>query len=247
MTTKPRPKHLTLRPNEVARFLRPSGLVVMPLKDQPVDIGGGEFQMRVGRNRYTTNRIIERDFKERKKIAEREYLRPLDEWLLPRCPLGGPGDQWVGKESYAFVEGQRDETGKDADCIWYRADGACRFHDGSFWAAGIDEANAQVWQWKSAATMPLDFARIRKTTTRVELRRVRTITEAEAKEVGVEPGCLTCGENCIDRGGCGCCRPDYRDSFIGEFSTRANARYPGAWDRDDYAWFVFYTDTLGKD
>lgn len=225
-----KPKYLNLRPNEVARFLRPSGLVVLPVNMHKLGI---DFVGPGGCNGPNKDDLSCWGYAD-------EYGRywhlvgpehPGDRYVIP-CPLGGPGSQWVGREKWrlggAFIDTKLSEFHDPADVllnhVHYAAD---------------DIEEHFVGQYRSSTSMPLWATRIRKTTTRVELRRVRTITEAEAIEAGFEAGCYrSCGLN-------------IPASALSEFVTDFNARYPGDWDRDDFAWFVrddfawfvFYTDT----
>lgn len=215
MTTKPRPKHLTLRPAEVARFLRPSGLVVLPCDPQPV-----------GWSTITGEPVC--------LTLPPVGCAPVA--TKPVCPLGGPGSQWVGRE--AFIPCQ--SIGfpckpSEASYVCFR-DGEQHYRNGkhSKWTLK-DPPNwkAEMHVFLPARRMPDWASRIRKTTTRVELRRVRTITVPECTAYGISDpdGKLGWAPN----------------AMVYAFIEIFNARYPGAWDRDDYAWFVFYTDTLGKD
>lgn len=272
-----KPKHLTLRPGEVARFLRPSGLVVIPCKKQPEHVGDGIYRILVGRGRWVTNELIERKFVAGKMISEMNVVDPLEEMMKRHCPcpLGGPGSQWVGREPWATWNDGIDGGDGSGKLLLYRADkSAYHMHTDTVCEqhgikAGDEilradfnplehEGDEYAVKWKSAATMPLHFARIRKTTTRVELRRVRTITKAEAIEYGM-PHCDTCehrsgqwGRGAIDdplssaAGG----KPWHECdgicgglSFAEWFKADFHARYPGSWDRDDYAWFVNWKTT----
>lgn len=213
MTTKP--KHLTLRPAEVARFLRPSGLVVIPLKDQP-GIVHAEW---VGLPPSAVMQWSQWD-------SVTSSKRPLT------CPLGGPGDQWVGREAFIPCRSIGFPCKpSEASYVCFR-DGEQQYRDGkhSKWTLK-DPPNwkAERHVFLPARRMPLWAARIRKTTTRVELRRVNTITNDECELLPIEPDRATDHPRGV-----------WYTAFMAEF----NARYPGSWDRDDYAWFVFYTDTL---
>lgn len=185
-----KPEYFTLRPAEVARFLRPSGLVVIPCKEQP---------LLPPRDKYPTMYDA--------RVAS----------ALKLCPLGGPGTQWVGREPWGYFGGDEYLYQRDIGAVGYKAT-----HD----ITGLTPIPGG--KWRPARSMPDWAARIRKTTTRVELRRVRTITEAECELLPIAPHRAT-------------------DHPRGVWYTAAMAyftsRYPGAWDRDDYAWFVFYTDT----
>lgn len=196
MTTKP--KHLTLRTNEVARFLRPSGLVVLPVKRK------SDFRHAHPFTRDDGVGVVFTRHHNWTGVTNSETVY---------CPLGGPGTEWVGREAWfpCSTFDPSEETG-----AIYRADA---------WRNG----NEPSVKWKPARTMPEWASRIRKTTTRVELRRVNTITNDECELLPIEPDRATDHPRGV-----------WYTAFMAEF----NARYPGSWDRDDYAWFVFYTDTL---
>lgn len=202
-----RPKHLTLRPNEVARFLRPSGLVILPCKEQP---------LLPPRDKYLT--MYEA------RVAS----------ALKLCPLGGPGTEWVGREAFIPCVGcGLDSKTADASYVCLE-DGTQIFRNGNVdkWTLK-DPPNWKGYRFRPASRMPDWAARIRKTTTRVELlRRVRTITEAEANQTGVECDRYKSGYE-----------PGTTQRPRQAFEIEFNARYPGAWDRDDYAFFCWYTDT----
>lgn len=231
-------KTLTLRPAEVPRFLRPSGLVVIPCKVQPEHVGDGIYRILVGRGRWVTNELIERKFVAGKMISEMNVVDPLEEMMKRHCPcpLGGPGTEWVGREKFIPCVGcGLDSKTADASYVCLE-DGTQIFRNGNVdkWTLK-DPPNwkAEMHVFLPARRMPDWASRIRKTTTRVELRRVRTITVPECTAYGISDpdGKLGWAPN----------------AMVYAFIEIFNARYPGAWDRDDYAWFVFYTDTLGKD
>src|SRR5690554_1550812 len=62
----------------------------------------------------------------------------------------------------------------------------------------------------------------------------------------VEPGCLTCGENCLYSGGCGYCRPDYRDSFIRLWDELNSAR-GFTWESNPWVWRVEFKVLKGSE
>jgi hypothetical protein len=103
----------------------------------------------------------------------------------------------------------------------------------------VGEEKALAWQHRSgnkfpAAEMPPEFARTTFTVAAVELRRVNTITEAEAIAAGcLNGGCLNCG----DREPCGCDnpKPDRRDGWIWDFCEHHGCE---AWDEQRWCWFV---------
>ncbi len=215
-----KPLSLTLTPNEVPRFLRPSGLVLLPLKEQPTREDDGSYRLHVGRSRWASNRRIERDFKDGKQIAEREFLLPLEEWLLPYCPLGSPGATWVGRETWWPLT----EHPSSPDDVAFRAD----YIDDPHGFDGEKSPEGKYRNWKPSTQMPLHLARIRHTTTKVELRRVRTISEGEIKATGIEPDRATDHPRGV-----------WYTAFMAEF----DARYHGAFERDLWCWFCWYETT----
>lgn len=203
-------KYLNLRPAEVARFLRPSGLVVIPVKQRLPSSDEVRKQTGIDYGWMQCNDFGKPD--EFRVVGPVGVVRDFGGPTLLKCPLGGPGSEWVGREAWfpCSTFDPSEETG-----AIYRADA---------WRNG-NEPNVK---WKPASSMPDWAARIRKTTTRVELRRVRTISDDEIKATGITPDRATDHPRGV-----------WCTAFMAEF----NARYPGAWDRDVYAWFVFYTDT----
>lgn len=250
MTTKPRPKHLTLRTAEVARFLRPSGLVVLPCKYEIPADADEVFFWQIP-DEYAAAPHAESGAYVRRNSKDDDDTSGYIRYLGP-CPLGGPGTEWVGREAWEVVAAFRDHmrpVSYEAHCV-YRTDASkakATTHDAPIRQVPIsrevyeslDSIRNTNSRWRPARSMPIWAARIRKTTERVELRRVRTITQDEAMQTGVggmrDMRFAAALGNLHSTG--------HRLNFMDEF----NARYPGAWDRDDFAWFVFYTDTLGKD
>jgi len=111
------------------------------------------------------------------------------------CPYGAPrGELWV-RETWAYTDGYRDHTGRDPDCVWYRADGQARFVGtdgcsltGETWDAGVSEAECQVktfcGKWRPSIFMPRWASRITLRITDVRVQRLNEISEADAKAEG---------------------------------------------------------------
>jgi hypothetical protein len=180
------PHHAT--PQSAATLARlelgATGVIVVRLKEQPIDQGDGLCRLRVGRGIYVTNEIVERKYLKDELICESTTLRPVGEWLAEKCPYK-PGDIVAVKETWGYVHGTRDETGKDPDQIWYRADGTCRYvgYDEP-WLAGVEEANSHVDRWKSPRSMPLEYCRTFLRATSVACKRMQDVTEEECRLYG---------------------------------------------------------------
>jgi hypothetical protein len=149
------------------------------------------------------------------------------------CPYGQPGDRLWVREAFArplHGDSRRDTPMRSWPAV-YRADVGIdqhfdcqnyRMHDSDF-------------RWRPSIHMPRWASRITLEITNVRVERLQEISKADARAEGVEPGCLTCGENCVDRGGCGYCRPAYRDSFA-YLWTKLNGRE--SWDVNPWVWVV---------
>lgn len=156
----------------------------------------------------------------------------FDEWP---CPYGGSGERLWVRETWAPIGSMRpagyfsnpDLIGKD---FWYRASDCIPTWGG---------------KWRPSIHMPRIASRLTLEVTGVRVERVQDITEDDAKAEGVEPGCLTCGENCLYTGGCGYCRPSYRDSFIFLWDS-INANRGFGWDENPYVWVVEFKRCFGR-
>jgi hypothetical protein len=96
------------------------------------------------------------------------------------------------------------------------------------------------WEWKPSIHMPRWASRLTLEITEVRVERLQDITEEDATAEGVEPGCLTCGENCVNSGGCGCCQPAYRESFINLWQ-QINGKRPGcSWSDNPWVWAISF-------
>jgi hypothetical protein len=127
--------------------------------------------------------------------------------LPPHCPYGQPGDRLRISEEVTITAYER-----NAYEVLYHADRSVVVRYG--WPELMTKIRAYKDPHLRGVHLPPAYARdLRLEITNIRVERLQEISEADAQAEGVEPGCLTCGENCIDRGGCGCCRPAYRDSF----------------------------------
>ncbi len=103
-----------------------------------------------------------------------------------------PRDQiWV-KESYCCVDGHRDETGIDADVVYYRATSDCRYFDHfSRSLVGVDshfdQADIDICGggWKSASAIPRWASRITLRIKEVRVQRLHEITDQDAIDEGI--------------------------------------------------------------
>jgi hypothetical protein len=234
-----KPLSLTLRPAEIPRLLRPSGLVVLPVKQRLPS--SDEVRQRTGTDYHwmQCNDFGKPD--EFRVVGPVGVVRDLGGPTLLKCPLGSPGTEWVGRERYASPSSHIVAYESGGECGAWLGDGA----GGRLWChhGYIVEApgypfgleTLRSWglkkyggKWQSARSMPLELARIRHTTTRAELRRVRTISDDEIKATGIEPDRATDHPRGV-----------WYTAFMDEF----NARYPGAFERDDWAWFVRFEAT----
>lgn len=103
-----------------------------------------------------------------------------------------PGDVLPCKEAYSLIDGARDHTGRDPDCVFYRADESSRYFDAyshelveksDFFDLAMIDANGGGWQ--KPQSMPTWAIRLRPVVAKVECRLVCSITDEEAKCSGV--------------------------------------------------------------
>jgi hypothetical protein len=148
------------------------------------------------------------------------------------CPYGQPGDRlWVRE---AWTPDHADFYPHFRTC--YRADGGFEYERNE--RGEVYSSESKRWypfRWRPSIHMPRWASRITLEITSVRVERLQEISEADAQAEGGEPGCLTCGENCIDRGGCGYCRPAYRDSFA-YLWMELNGRE--SWDVNPWVWVI---------
>lgn len=159
MTPKPRP--LILHPHEVrAAIAGTLGEIWRPVFDHHARLldGARTCFSAEGYDAVSGSRIVTVPWT-RESIAA--YMK---------CPFGPVGTELAGKETWAGGITQ------SPDSVDYRADG---------FDYGRDEDGRSLIRWRSAATMPLWASRIRLETTGVEVRRVQSITEEEARGTGV--------------------------------------------------------------
>lgn len=154
--------------------------------------------------------------------------------LPPHCRYGSPGDYLWVRETWQQSRLVR-KGGGERFTVRKPAPGIGDLHYLADHYAGHDGDEPPIW--RSSIHMPRWASRITLEITEVRVQRLQDISEEDAQAEGVEPGCLTCGENCIDRGGCGCCRPCYRESFC-LLWNKING--PGSWDANPWVWAVSF-------
>lgn len=143
-----------------------------------------------------------------------------------KCPYGSVGDRiWV-RETWrptAVSNGLGTQ-------ITYMADQRSSWKNGSGLSIASDKQRPSI-------RMPRWASRITLEITDVRVQRLHQISEEDSKAEGVDPGCLTCGENCVRAGGCGYCRPAYRDSFCGLWKE---INGPESWDVNPWIWALTF-------
>lgn len=141
-----------------------------------------------------------------------------------RNPYGWMGDRiWV-RETWAHTNDYDGQVLIGKRTALYRAD---------------EEMAIQPSRWRPSIFMPRWACRIELEVTDIRVERLSEITEADARAEGAEPGCLTCGENCIETGGCGFARPCYLDSFIWLWN-KLNGPRGYAWESNPWVWVVSF-------
>ena len=159
--------------------------------------------------------------------GEEVYGAFAEDWHV-RCPYGAPGTKlWVRENFWERPNVTLGEMREGAD-TWPAYAYAADDHD-------FAELKRFGYRQRPSIHMPKSLCRIWLTITSIRCERLQDISEEDAKAEGVEPGCLTCGENCIDFGGCGYCRPAYRDSFAGLWQE-INGRE--SWDANPWVWVI---------
>lgn len=134
-----------------------------------------------------------------------------------------PGTRiWV-RETWAYYGGDEYLYQREPEAVSYRAT-----YEGERVPGG---------KWRPSIFMPRWASRITLEIAEVRVQRLNDISDEDAKAEGVEPGCLTCGENCLYSGGCGCTRPAYRDSFINLWNT---INGPESWDANPFVWAITF-------
>lgn len=139
---------------------------------------------------------------------------------LLACPFVETCDMLWVRETWAFVTDYCGNVVLSGRLALYRAD--C-------------ERGLEPSHWRPSIHMPRWASRITLEVVSVRVERVQDITEEDAQAEGMEPGCLTCGENCIYTGGCGYCRPCYRESFSGQWQSIYGRE---SWLANPWVWVV---------
>lgn len=164
--------------------------------------------------------------------------REWHEYMPPGCcPCGSPGDTLYVRETWR----PRWTPGR-GHIIRYRADGQDGPEDGSL-AERIAEIYARRGSpdfdqpWRPSIHMPKWAARIWLRVTDVRVERVQEISEEDAKEEGVNGGCVACGQP--DPCECRNPTPDHRDAFIYCWDT-LNADRGYGWSENPWVWVVAF-------
>lgn len=181
---------------EVRALLIGASLIVRPLEEQP-DKDICCVTPIAGRN--------ERDFVQWKGACEQDYNSPV--WRLYR-----PGDCLVGLEEWypcknTTFNGQSVEVYK---ATWMPPK---RFPDFEP-------------RWRPASEMPPALSRIRRTIAGVEVKRIREMTEKEAKMMGIKPYEF---DKLFDESGI---------RLPAEWKLYVEEHYPAAWEQNHWAAFV---------
>jgi len=150
-----------------------TGVIVVKVKPQPHMVNFGDHDSLAWEKPYCADGYL---------AVGVDRVRESATYL--KCPYK-PGDVVAVKETWGYVHGTRDETGKDPDQIWYRADGMCRYagYD-EHWLAGVEEANSHVDRWKSPRSMPLEYCRTFLRATSIACKRLQDVTEEECRLYG---------------------------------------------------------------
>lgn len=211
---------LTLSPPEVRAALRGElGLVVRPVRPQPVDVKVpeegfvylSEDGIVVGRTRVDC--LDSR--------GEPDY--DVDVWEFPvKFPLGVPGTRLVGKEAWAW---SGDTAIPEAD----------RVASGDVWFAADPERDNPAIRWRSPATMPAWASRITLEVEGVRVLRLADITEEDANRAG-DLDHLDQAEVCATAKRYDLAMDDARASFACAWSSRYGRRYP--WESNPFVWAV---------
>lgn len=145
------------------------------------------------------------------------------------CPFGRPGERLWVRETWASEYGEKDETGRDPDAIWYRADGEARFYDhwtgkftGDRWQPGPEEAEIQVrstgpCRWSSPLSMPRWASRLTLEIVAGRVQRLQSISEEDTK-----------AEGCT---GFGCYRPPGYTSLVTDDGELPEEEFQRVWDK----------------
>lgn len=152
--------------------------------------------------------------------------------LLQRCPLGGPGDRLVCKETWAH------DAPSLTECRW-------RYEDimgglpgyGPYYQADPVHENAGL-RWRSPATMPAWASRITLEVVGVRCMRVQDLTDADALVCGFD----TMNGNALNEGWGGNDEDSYSQHgwddprmVLADFwISRYGRRYP--WESNPWAW-----------
>jgi hypothetical protein len=139
-----------------------TGVIVVRMKEQPIDLGFGVYELRIGHRKTTTNMFTEREFKNDAMVSERQVLIPVGEWMLSRCP-------WQVGNIIPVKEKSRPVfSGAEQVDVEYFAD------------------NPVAGSWKPAQMLSAKFVRTHLRVTAVACKRLQDVTEDECRLYGIE-------------------------------------------------------------
>lgn len=210
------------------------------VRERPIPFSGPMVKAIMDGRKTQTRRVVKPPYRIRDGWPFRVNPEVFDDGDLRyersmRCPYGQPGDRlWIKTGYQTQYDAAFNQTFWSVDGVGYiTTHGRALSKSGKPKRDG-KHAGMYMPYWLS---QELRLPVLEVTDVRVE--RVQEITEADAKAEGVEPGCLTCGESCIYTGGCGYCRPAYRDSFIYLWRQLNEARGYG-WEANPFCWVVSF-------
>ncbi len=114
------------------------------------------------------------------------------DWIRDPCPFGAPGDRLWVRETHCVVRGTRDPTGRDDDCVFYRADESSCFFDPyknrmNERSDFFDQCMIDVeGGWKPSIHMPRWACRLELEVTGVRVERLQDISDGDAKAEGIK-------------------------------------------------------------
>ena len=246
-------KPLNLHPHEVRAALASTlGMIVRPVKPQPQEYAGGCYPP--DRKPKHPAPYIDAYCGEKKTPANPRGMGRVWCWwteddrmgpVIGRCPLGQPGDELWGRETWAYFGGDEYLYQQIRDNVAYRSDDL-----------GFDDPVGG--RWRPSIQMPRWASRFAFTIKAVRFERVQDISEADAIAEGVEPNWIgdlnppggmawdakEHGWNPYDGDESqeGFPAVTAKDSFQGLFDMLNG---PGSWDSNPWVW-VYHVERIGE-